>query len=689
MEKVKVEISCFDNTLHIMTLVSNTRKLWIAFLANRYPYLKFTRTNNIRSLVDTSRNPGVFIVLLQVEGICDVQSIKVKFIEHVLNRRDPTGRLSFYRLKFPLISCWGQYAFLKKSKNFKIENHILLAPSLYRGRLLTEANLQDYVNEIVSKYMPPDIPPWQIFCIPISTSGTVSGSAECDSGVPYYYLLYRIHHLLLDEQEKLCISDLLLIDQSKNDGRNHRRRLSSCNSIFSNTTEKPVYLPLIWQNICTMVGNRWNAFVYQYDPLESPDIDQKQIKGIQHLLSVAFIGIIAVLSDFCKGFSKISGSPLMKIDFLKSLIDREIQKRNLTFATVWSSIATSLDPINVIKEVIFLVWKIGATITLMVPWHVFREMEAVRIYVLMKKIKRNTLVGFLLENVPIYYGGFLEYWKGLMLLYNAPKLIFETFFEHKPNMAHHLQNVSLCGRKVVSWSERIDTNEFNMNHAEHLLKRKGGQTHKTSCKLPSGTEILLGVLSKSVQKLLQSIRNEIDQMPSQVQLSGRCMTEDCLLGSTNYKTGNSTFMALNLPIDTTGTKQLLTSVRVSTTEVHQQQLMLNFLPLTLLRHDCLINALPAVILKLLANYLSRRFAITITEVIENSESSFVRCNLLGDKICDILYFRPPQSNTCVSLTIQNFDGKVRLACMADSQISPKHLASTAHFRKLLSEVKTL
>lgn len=59
-------------------------------------------------------------------------------------------------------------------------------PSNYRGRPVTEANIQDYVSNIVSKYLPPDLPPWQICVIPMATrsddavSSTLS-AAECES----------------------------------------------------------------------------------------------------------------------------------------------------------------------------------------------------------------------------------------------------------------------------------------------------------------------------------------------------------------------------------------------------------------------------------------------------------------------------------------------------------------------------
>uniref|UniRef100_A0A8D8CNW9 (northern house mosquito) hypothetical protein n=1 Tax=Culex pipiens TaxID=7175 RepID=A0A8D8CNW9_CULPI len=659
--------------------VSTTRKLWIAFLANRYPYLKFARTNNIRSLVDTSRNPGVFHVLLQIEGSCDIHAIKAKFIDQVLSRRDQYGRLCFGRLKFPLISCWGQYAFVKKTKDFNIDNHIILAPTLHRGRPLTEANLQDYVSEFISKYMPPEIPPWQIFCIPMAPGGRDGSgvAAECDSVAPYYYLLYRVHHLLLEEQTRLKISDLLLVDV-KQCGVETVGSLSECNSIFANMMRGPVYLPKMWRDLNASISNKWNEFVYNHDPLESPDIEKKQIKGIQQLLSMLLIGVVVIVSDFVRGYSKVSANPLIKIDYLKSLIDREIQRRNLTLGTIWNAILSSLDPINVVKEWIFLLWKIGATITLMVPWYIYREVEAMRIYMLIGKIKRNTVAGFLLEYVPVLYGALGECFTGIKLLYTAPRLVAEELFERRSDITeHYLQNVSLCGRKVVSWSEKIRMDELKL--VERGTGRKAGYSNHT----PNETEILLAILSKSLQALCYEGDGKIPRM---MHLSGRCMLEDYLLGTTNYRTGNSGFISLNLPIESLDQRTLLRSIRYSIAQIRQKQIILNFLTIAQLKHDFLTNALPVVVMKLLMNYLSRRFAVTMTEVIENPNVT-ERRNLLGHTIKDIIYFRPPQSNTSVSITVQRFNGEVRFACMADSQIGPKHLALTAGFRKHLQNLQ--
>lgn len=59
-----------------------------------------------------------------------------------------------------------------------VDNHINVYPSSYRGRPVTTANVQDYISNIVSKYLPIGLPPWQICVIPMA--GTTSSTRTED-----------------------------------------------------------------------------------------------------------------------------------------------------------------------------------------------------------------------------------------------------------------------------------------------------------------------------------------------------------------------------------------------------------------------------------------------------------------------------------------------------------------------------
>lgn len=53
------------------------------------------------------------------------------------------------------------------TRRFDIKQHIIECPSNYRGRQVTEATVQEYISNIITKYLPSTLPPWQICIIPI------------------------------------------------------------------------------------------------------------------------------------------------------------------------------------------------------------------------------------------------------------------------------------------------------------------------------------------------------------------------------------------------------------------------------------------------------------------------------------------------------------------------------------------
>lgn len=65
---------------------------------------------------------------------------------------------------------------------FDVNNHITVYPSNYRGRPVTGSNIQDYISNIVSKYFPVGLPPWQICVIPVIR--TISPARAEDLNAP-------------------------------------------------------------------------------------------------------------------------------------------------------------------------------------------------------------------------------------------------------------------------------------------------------------------------------------------------------------------------------------------------------------------------------------------------------------------------------------------------------------------------
>ena len=130
------------------------------------------------------------------------------------------------------------------------------------------------------------------------------------------------------------------------------------------------------------------------------------------------------------------------------------------------------------------------------------------------------------------------------------------------------------------------------------------------------------------------------------------------------------YLCVNLPLQLPSTKHIH-HIRNSFKRAQKNQVALFLLFQAQRRFDVLHKVLPDIWIKLLFNYLSKIFTVSITQVNQGSHNQMTN-TLWGHKIIDCIYFSPPQSNVSVSLTIQHFDDWVRLGVMADAQINPMH-----------------
>lgn len=96
--------------LFFFAVVSICRLIWRHILEIKYSNLEFVQRQNLRSLIDTSRNPGIVNIILHLEGEYNVDSIKETVLNGVLQRRNKYGDYCFPKLRSNLVSCWGNYA---------------------------------------------------------------------------------------------------------------------------------------------------------------------------------------------------------------------------------------------------------------------------------------------------------------------------------------------------------------------------------------------------------------------------------------------------------------------------------------------------------------------------------------------------------------------------------------------------
>lgn len=173
----------------------------------------------------------------------------------------------------------------------------------------------------MSKYFPNDQPPWQYIIIP------------CASTEPKYYILVRVHHLLLTGEKSLNIGDLLLVEQlAVNERISHPdfTQQSPLTKLFPT----PSAIPELWGKLNENLSNAWNEFVSEYDPVESPRA-LKTLPGAFHVAGLVLISGVSALRELTKKSNGRNGSeaPLTATTLLAAM-QREIRRRNLTIPKV-------------------------------------------------------------------------------------------------------------------------------------------------------------------------------------------------------------------------------------------------------------------------------------------------------------------------------------------------------------------
>lgn len=143
--------------------------------------MTFVKKDNLRTFSFTARNPGIVNIILHLHGEPNIETIRDGIYQAVNQKKMKSGELMFPKLSAQLMTCWGFYAWKMSPESFDVDNHITVYPPSYRGRPVTSTNVQDYISNIVSKYFPVGLPPWQICVIPVIGAASTQRSEEAAS----------------------------------------------------------------------------------------------------------------------------------------------------------------------------------------------------------------------------------------------------------------------------------------------------------------------------------------------------------------------------------------------------------------------------------------------------------------------------------------------------------------------------
>lgn len=621
--------------------------LWFGLISMIYPELEFIRTTTVRSLLDTHRNQGIGAILLRVKGPAQPQAV-IRHLQEVVNRKSKNGKLSFPRLHQALVTKCGQYAW--KNVQFDIEKNLSVSTGIFKNRPISEFNIQEYVSDIVSKYLPPNCSPWHLIIIPTLDD--------------HHYILLKLHHILLNEN--LNIGDLLpLIPPTK-----PSTGFFVCKSPLNDIFRKPESTPMLVEHLVTELTNFWNEFLSNYDPLENVAL-LKDNPSFTQFLGIMLVTFIAIIKEIRRGMRVIRPDIRSRLTFVSYTIEKEKNKRQLTLSTFFVSILITLDPRNLFKFYLKLFWTLCISLPISLPSIFISEVFALYQCILYGYCSNTkAFVGVVKTYAPLLYGALFEFIDLARIIFYAPKNIISHILCQK----EYLQTVTLSGRKCVAWSEPI-----KCNHLQAISKSFG----------VSELEIMLASFSKNLSKYL----NQTDHViPEEIAIFLRNINSNYIFATgVNIRPEDSCsgilFMGLPILNNAKGDTLIENLVKIKNrlNESLEKQQLSYFLTILQTKYGILTEVLPSILLIVYLRYLSRKFAISVTEM-SSRHPNVTQRTLWGQEVESAIYFRPPQANTCISVCFNEYADHVKLAVMCDTRLVPNHVLLARNFVEHIEEL---
>ncbi|XP_059221937.1 uncharacterized protein LOC131996351 [Stomoxys calcitrans] len=572
--------------------------------------------------------------------------------------------------------------------SFNINNHILLNKSTYRGSPVHDGNIQEFVSTLVEKYIPSNLPQWQVIVIPTavtkSSLNTESSDTEVDGQQDeHFFILLKIHHLIIAEEEDLHISEMLMLrdntempiieigGESRNQAKSKR---------LSHFIRKPEHIERLLKYLLRVIINQWNKFIYEFESLDGPDgTTGVQITSITQLFSVLLILTVNVALAYwkCQTVNKRKPYRLQRYQFeteskfqvIRRLLYKEAEDRHLSWNACKIAVQNSMHPANLAKTWATLLWKINVNSVLALPYRCYCELLALKELIVKGQTTMvSTYFGQLSVFMPLLIYANMEFLRVCYEIFKAPVNIFEELVQYPSKEMNKLQKMSYSGRKIVSFSKSID--------AQELRKRIDFNDEMRE------SEFVLSCLSGAIYDYFQAHSKDVP-VPKMLNTTCRTIAKGYFTDKFDDKSayiGGVVF--LQLPLNVPNREHIL-QIHSIVNEIRRKQIMIFLASMGQTKFDMLTSIFPRVFTKVCINYFSSNFPITITEI--HGESTNFETTW-GQTVQDVLFFRPPQSKTCLSLNIHHFGDKYRLAVMADTQLGPDHMKIVKSFENYMEGI---
>ncbi|XP_023317329.1 uncharacterized protein LOC106656201 isoform X2 [Trichogramma pretiosum] len=581
--------------------------------------------------------------------------------------------------------------------DFSIDNHLIVSPSSYKGRPIGEANIQEYVSDVTSKYLPTGHSPWQVHVLNggQATRGSSSSFQQASSPPPQQQqqqqqqvcrFLVRVHHLLL-RQEKLCLGDflplkpsqwppatttddedagpsssrLLMANQASVGGGGQQQRLmlkppNALPSPFANLYSEPQALPRLHQKLTESFSNVWNEFLCNNDPTERPEILKKRI-GVWQCSKIAVIVCFSTAKEIKRQYHRKEGPSVLAS--LWPAYKREARKRNFTLGLVLQAMLNLLNPAQSLRSGCAWLWYLLIVLSLKAPILLWRELRAASLLYDQQHYYPDSLVADLAVYLPLLFNAVVEVLSILGMILSAPFVVFEELLRSGRSSAQ-LRTASQTGRKVVAWSDEIELD---------LLERIAGVSGA------SDAEILL---AGAVDSLKEYFKCSGQQIPDEILATAKFTSQRALYVSDREPKG---LLCLALPTTTPNFEDdlvdILQAVQSEVAEARSRQRALYAITQAETASGVLTSCLPSIILKVVLNQLTRRYSISVTHV---------DGDLPVEGIQSAVFWKPPQGNLNLSMSLHRHGRGVRLGVMGDAMIGPQHAAITRAFPRSLKRL---
>lgn len=444
-----------------------------------------------------------------------------------------------------------------------------------------------------------------------------------------YYILIKLHHLLLAEEENLHVSDILMLNGTNSDKLTVETLSTPHPPKLYDFVEKPKHIPRLWNHLAMVILNAWNEFLFKYDSSDGCDLEKKPaITCFSQLISSLFITVVIVVLDYLKGRTKVKKEIKYQWKFVNNLVHREVTKRKLSMEVAIDAIFWSMNPINVAKNIIKFIVILNLSKLLYLPIYAYKEMFALKDLVIHGHTNHtSTFMGGISVYLPMCCYAFLEFLSISKAIFTAPKNIFEELFQFRAKEGNVLQIKSFSGRKVVSFSKSIDLNDVRTR-----LRIKTNRKHDS--------ELVLTCIGSSLKKFFE--RFEDHSVPQHLNATSRTLAKDYLLERYDKTRHIGGVVFLQLPLREPSGDQFM-EINKNISRIRAKQVAIYLASMGQTNFDLLTSIVPRVLMKIFINYFSMNFPVTITEIYGNS-SQFE--SAWGQEVKDVLLFRPPQSKTC-------------------------------------------